>query len=141
MGLGFERQLPAFGGFRGIRRTEHDEARNGAECCELLHRLVGGAIFAEADRVMRQHMDDADAHQRGEADRRAAIIREDQEAAAIGDETAMQRNAVHCGGHAVLADAVMHVAAGEIGRSDRLHLAGLGVVGGRQVGRTADRLR
>jgi hypothetical protein len=53
----------------------------------------------------------------------------------------MQRDAVHRSGHAVLADAPVHVAAGEIVGVIELHLAGLGVVRRRQVGGAAERFR
>ena len=86
-------------------------------------------------------MDDALAHQRGEADRRPAVVGEHQERAGIGNDAAMQRHAVHRGSHAVLADAVVDVAAAEIGGRDRLHALGARVVGAGEVGRTADHLR
>ena len=54
------------------------------------------------------------AHQRGEPDRRARIVGEGEERAAIGNEAAVQRDAVHRRRHGVLAHAVMDVAAGEI---------------------------
>ena len=53
----------------------------------------------------------------------------------------MQRHAVHRGRHAVLADAVVDEAAGEIRRRDRLHRLGLGVVRAGEIGRAADHLR
>ena len=67
---------------------------------EMLDRLMGRAVLAEADGVVRHHMDDADAHQRRQPDRRAAVIGEGQEGAAIGNEAAMQRDAVHRRRHA-----------------------------------------
>ena len=87
------------------------------------------------------HVDDALAHQRGEPDRRAAVIGEHQERAGIGDDAAMQRHAVHRGGHAVLADAVVDEAAGEIGGRHRLHRLGARVVGAGEIGRAADHFR
>ena len=53
----------------------------------------------------------------------------------------MQRHAVHGRRHAVLAHAVVDEAAGEIGRRDRRHRLGLGVVRAGEVGRAADHLR
>ena len=76
-----------------------------------------------------------------EADRRAGIIGEDQEGAAIGDHAAVQRHAVHRRGHAELADAVIDVAAGIIRRGQRLDVLGFGVVRAGEVGRAADRRR
>ena len=86
---------------------------NSAQRGEMLDRLVRRAVFAEADRVVRHHMDDALAHQRGEPDRRPAVIGEDQEGAGIRNDAAVQRHAVHGRGHAVLAHAVMDEAAGD----------------------------
>ena len=52
----------------------------------------------------------------------------------------MKRQAIHRGGHAMLAHAIMDIAAAIMfGGDERLGL-GLGVVGGREVGRAADQL-
>ena len=139
--MAFERELPAFRRLRGVGRAEDEEVRDGAQRGHVLDRLVRRAVLAKADGIVRQHVDDADAHQGCKADRRTAIVREDQEAAGIGDEAAVQRHAVHRRRHAVLAHAVVDVAAGEVGRGDRLGLAGLGVVGAGQVGGAADGFR
>ena len=113
---------------------------NGAQRRHMLDRLVRRAVLAEADRIMRHHEADPEAHQRGEPHRRPGIVGEHQEGAAIGDHAAMERHAVHGRRHAVLANAVMHVAAGIVGRRDRLGLRRAGVVRAGQVRRTADRL-
>ncbi len=107
----------------------------------MLHRLVRRPVFAEADRIMGHDEDHALAHQRGKPDRRAAIVGEDEEAAAIGDEPAVQSDAVHRRRHAMLAHAIMDVAPGIVGRRDQRHLPGLGVVGAGEVGGAPDELR
>ena len=58
---------------------------------QMLDRLVRRPVLAEPDRIMGHDIDDAQPHQRREPDRRAAIIGEHQEGAAIGDDAAMQR--------------------------------------------------
>ncbi len=63
---------------------------------------------------MGHDVDDADAHEGGQANGVAAIIGEDQECAAIRDQPTMQRNAVHCGGHGVLANAIKDIAPGAV---------------------------
>ncbi len=136
-----ERELPALGRLHRVRRAEDEEVGDGAERRELLDRLVGRTVLAEADRIVGHDEDDPVAHQRGEADRRPAIVGEDEERAAIGDEPAVERHAVHRRRHAVLAHAPADVAPGEVGRRDVLHVLRLGVVRPGQVGRTADRLR
>ena len=107
----------------------------------MLDRLMRRPVLAEPDRVVRHHVDDALAHQRGKPDRRPAIIGEDQERPGVGDDAAMQRHAVHRRRHGVLAHAVMDEAAGIIGRAHRRHALGAGIVGAGEVGRAADHLR
>ncbi len=87
---------------------------------------------------MRHHVDDALPHQRRQPHGAARIVGEHQERAAIGDEAAMQRQTVHRGGHAMLADAVMDVAAAELAGADRRQALGERQIGMGQVGRAAD---
>jgi len=84
---------------------------DGAQRREMLDRLVGRAILAQPNRIVRHYETGAYPHHGGEADRRAAIVREAQERAAIGDEAAVQRDAVHRCRHGVLAHPVVHIAA------------------------------
>ena len=74
-------------------RAHHVEIGDGAERGQMLDRLMRRAVLAEADRVVRHDIDHALLHQRREADRRAAIIGEHEEGAAIGHDAAMQRDA------------------------------------------------
>jgi hypothetical protein len=104
----------------------------------MLDRLVRRPVFAEPDRIMGHHIDDAGAHKRRQPDRRAAIIGKGQKRAAIEDQPAMHGNAVHRGRHAMLAHAIMDVAAGEVAGADLLQILGLGIVRRGQIGRAAD---
>ena len=70
-----QRELPALGRLDAIRRAEHVEVRHGAQRRQMLDRLVRRAVLAEADRVVRHDVDDALAHQRGQADRRRGSSR------------------------------------------------------------------
>ena len=79
---------------------------------------MGRPVFAEADQIVGHDENRPDLHEGREADGRAAVIREAQEGAAIGDQAAVQRDAVHGSGHAVLAHAVMHVSAVVFARLD-----------------------
>ena len=94
------------------RRTGRIVIRPGnrAQRQELLDGLVRRAVLAHADRVVREDVDDRDLHDRGQADRRAAVVAEDQEARAVGPDL-RQRQAVEDRAHGVLADAEMEVAA------------------------------
>ena len=133
-----ERLGPAFGGLDRVGRAPDLQIGDHPQRLDMLDRLVRRAILAEPDRIMRHDIDDARILQRRQADRRAAIIGEDQEGPAIGDDPAVQRHAVHRRGHAELADAVIDVAPGIILGRQRPGRLGLGIVGAGEVGRAAD---
>ena len=133
-------ERPAFQGLDRIGRPEDQEIGDGAQRRQMLDGLMGRPILAQADGIMGHHIDDPLAHQCGEADRRPAIIGEDEEGPAIGDEAAMERDAVHRRGHAMLAHAIIDIAAGIIGRAHRRHVLGLGIVRAGEIGRAADEL-
>src|SRR5205823_598233 len=76
--------------------------------------LVGGAVHALANRVVRPDEDGGGTHEGGEADGGAHVVGEDQERPAEGPDAAVQGHAVQGGGHAVLPDPVVDVAAGGV---------------------------
>ena len=90
---------------------------------------------------MRHDMDHPRAHQRAETDRRAAVIRKDEEGAGIGDDAAMQGHAIHRRSHAMFTYAIVDVAPGPVGRGHRRGGGRFGIVGSGQVGRAADHFR
>ena len=139
--LGQQCQLPAFGGLDRVRRAEHLEVWDRAQRRQMLDRLMRRAILAQADTVMRHDVDHALAHERGQPDRRAAIVGEDEEGRAIRHDAAMKCQTVHGGGHAVLAHPPMHVVAFEVLARDRGVMRGLGVIGAGQIGRAAKQPR
>src|SRR5256885_1312137 len=94
-------------------RAASGASDNSSQRGGMLDRVVRRPVLAAPDGVVRHQVDDALAHQRGEPDRRPAIVGEHQERAGERDDPAMQRHAVHGGRHAVLADAVVDEAAGE----------------------------
>src|SRR5882762_10381773 len=61
--LALDGERPGHGGFRRITRTPQIHVRYGAQAAEVLDRLVGRPVLAEADGVMRVHQDDAQVHQ------------------------------------------------------------------------------
>jgi hypothetical protein len=77
----------------------------------MFHALVRGPVLAQTDAVMREDVDHALLHQGGHADRVAAVVAEGQEGAAVGNQPAVQRHAVHQRGHAELAHTVAQVVA------------------------------
>src|SRR5258707_9952281 len=104
----------------------------------MLDRLMRRSVFAQADGIMRHHMDDAYLNDGGQPNRRTEIIREDEDRPRIGNESAMQGDAVHGRGHAVLAYAIMDEGSGIIARRNLGMVFRLGEVGGRQTRRTAE---
>ena len=103
-----------------VGRAEHQHVRDRAQARQMLDRLVRRAVLAEADRIVRGDEDHPLPHQRRQPQRRPAIVGEHQEGAAIGDDAAMHRHAVHGGDHGVLAHAVADVAAAILAGRDRL---------------------
>ena len=80
---------------------------------ELLDGLVGGAVLAQADRVVRPDVQRRHAHEGAEPDRGALVVGEDQERAGERPGPPVQGDAVHDRGGGVLADAeVQHPAVG-----------------------------
>ena len=65
----------------GVGGTDHPEPRHRAQRRELLDRLVGRAVLADADGVVRPHERDLGLHERGEAHRRARVVAEHEERA------------------------------------------------------------
>ena len=79
---------------RRVGRAEDDEVRDGAQRRQVLDRLVGRAVLAEADRVVRharrstRRPISAESRIAG-----AAVVGEGEEGAAVGDEA---RRAARC---------------------------------------------
>ena len=59
-------------------------ARESRAATQLLDRLMRRAVLADADRIVREDVDDRNLHQRGQPDRRTAVVGEDEEARAEG---------------------------------------------------------
>ena len=100
-----------FGHLVGVGRAKHRQAGHRAGGGELLDRLVGRAVFAEADGVVREHVDHAQVPECREPQRRLEVVEEHEEGGAVGPQ-ARQRHAVAGRGHPVLADPEVEVAAG-----------------------------
>src|SRR5699024_723042 len=133
----------------GVGRAHDRQVRDGPVGGQVLDRLVGGAVLAQADRVVRPHVGGRDLHQRGETDRAAHVVRELEEGASVGTGQPVQGDAGEDRAHAVLADAEVQRAAelvtGELGGAVLLGQEGglalhRGVVRAGQVGAAAPQL-
>ena len=79
-----DRHAPGHGGFHRVGRAPHVQTGESGAGWHVLNGLVRGAVFAQADGVVREHMDHALFHQRGHADGVAAVVAEREEGAAMG---------------------------------------------------------
>jgi hypothetical protein len=86
--------------------------RDRAQAGQLLDRLVRRTVLAQRDAVMGEHVHDVQSHQRGQADRRAHVVGEDEEGRAVGHDSAVRGQAVDDRAHRMLAHAEMQIAAG-----------------------------
>ena len=145
-----EHGLPAGGGLVGVRGAYDVEPGDRPQRGEVLDRLVGRPVLAEADRVVRPHVGDRQPHQRGQPHRGAHVVGEGEEGGAEDAGAAVDGDAVQDRAHAVLADAeVEHPAGVRVGlphlggaglRDERRSVLDGGVVGLGEVGRAAPQL-
>src|SRR5215207_11427329 len=94
-----QHRLPGVRGLVRVAGAQHREVRDRPQRGHVLDRLVGGAVLAEADRVVRPHVDDRGLHHGGQADRAAHVVAEGQERAAVGAGGAVQGDAVEDRAH------------------------------------------
>ena len=80
----------------------------------MFNRLVGRAVFTQANRVVCENVNDALLHQRSHANSVARVIAESQERAAVWNKSAMQGDAVHDRSHPKFAHTVVDVSAGGV---------------------------
>ena len=133
--------LPGDGRLYLVTGAPGAHVRGQTQGGDLLNRLVSRAIFTQTDGVVGVNEDGALLHQGGHAQGVAGVLHEHQEGGAVGDETTVQGDTVHDGGHAELAYTVVDVVAGGIVVGQGLGTGPHGQVGRRQVGRTTHELR
>ena len=118
-------------GLFGVARADHVEVRDAAQCADGFDRLVGRAVFADADGVMREDVEGLELREGRHADRRAEVVGERQERRTRALEDAVVGHAVEDGAHPVLTDTEVEVAPS---RGRDVEVAGvLDVVLGRAV--------
>src|SRR6266850_4625046 len=127
--------LVGFGDFVGVTGTKDEHIGHRAESSELLDWLVGRAVFADADGIVREDEERWNFHESGETHAGAHVVAEIEKG---GGEAAQagEGEAVDGGAHAMFANAEVDVAAlvfvGEEitgAFEDEIGLVGLGEVG------------
>ena len=86
----------------------------------MFNRLVGGAIFALPDTVMRQYVNYTRTLQCRKPDSRTCVIGENKESSTERNDPAVQRHSVHSRSHAELTNTEIYVAPGIIMPSQRM---------------------
>ena len=94
----------------------------------MLDWLMCRTILSQPDRVMRHHMNDTYPHQSRHPDCGPAVICKGQKCSAIGNETAVEGDAIHRGSHCVLTNAVVNITAIQQATSYRLLRLAVGKV-------------
>ena len=144
------RPRPRHAGFRAVGGTEQRHIRNQPERPGLLDRLMRRAVFTEEHGIVGEDEDGWNVHQCREADRRAFVVRENEECCSEGSPRAVERHSIHLSAHRMLPDAEIEVAALE--RIERRRIFGIllrpddvgglldvGLRRGRQVRRATDK--
>ena len=111
MMLQVQDDFPGLGDFIGVAGTQGNQARDRPQAAQVLNGLVGRTIFADANGIVREDVNDRDFHQRRQADGRTRKVREDKESAAIGPDLG-QCHAIKAGAHGEFADAEVEITAG-----------------------------
>ena len=132
------RRPPRNRGFHRIAGSPHRHVGHGAQAAEVLDGLMGRSVLAQADGVVGEDQDAPDPHQRRHAQRVAGVVGEHQEGAAVGNEAAVQRQAVQDRSHGKFAYAEIEVVTGRLFGVEDCRAAVQGVIGACQVRRSAD---
>src|SRR5699024_10546621 len=140
-GVVFDGDLPADRGFHRVARTPDVVAGDVAQAGQVLDRLVGGAVFAQADGVVGVDVDGGRRNQAAHAHGVARVVGKHQEGGVVRHQAAMQRQAGVDGGHAELAHAVVDVVGVRAAFEDVFRAFPDRQVGAGQVGRAADQFR
>src|SRR5215469_12149923 len=104
-----QNDFPRLAHFVCIRRAEYDQPGYGSHMCEMLDRLMGGPIFPHTDRIMSEHIDGREFHQRAQPQRTAHVVNKDEEPRAEWPKLHYAHSVQDCA-HCVLADSEMKIA-------------------------------
>ena len=121
--LARQRVHPRCGRFDRVARPPDVHVGNQAQARRLFDRLVCRAVFAEANRIVREDKNIAQLHERRHPQGVARIIRERQEGAGFRNEAAVQCEPVGDRSHREFTHAEINDIAGAAARSFWFHSA------------------
>src|SRR5215813_14402780 len=103
----------------------------------MFHRLVRWPIFPYSDRIMGEDMNHWNFHQGAQADRRAAVVAEDQKSRSKGSDF-RQGQTIENSTHGVLANAKVEIPPGRIlsAKIPGAFAGQAGLAGGSEIRRT-----
>ena len=128
-------------GFVAIAGADHQHVGDRAQAGQGLDRLVGGAVFTQADRVVGEHVDHAQLTQGREAHATHHVAREHGKGAAVRNQAAaVIGEAIEDRRHGVFAHAEVQVTVGLGAFLETLLPLDVSEVGVGEVGRAADQL-
>ena len=106
----------------------------------MFYGLVGRAVFAQADGVVGEDIDDLLLHQRAKAQGGTHVVGEYQEGGSVGDCAAVDSDAIADGAHSVFAHAEVEIASVEVTRANVALAVQDGQRRGGQVGGAANKI-
>ncbi len=135
-------RLVGTAGLVAVAGADHQHVGDRAQAGQGFDRLVGGAVFAQADGVVGEHVDHAQLTQGREAHGAHHVAREHREGAAVGHQAAaVVRQSIQDGRHGVLAHTEVQVAVGFSTLLETALTLDVGEVGVGEVGGAADQFR
>src|SRR5699024_1462394 len=96
--------------FGAVTRTPNIQIGNKAQAGGMLYGLVRGAILAQPNRIMGEHMHHTLAHERSHTNSVTRIIRKCQKSPTKWNITSMQSYPIHNGSHTDLTYPIINMA-------------------------------
>ena len=135
-----QRHPPRFTHLVSVGWTQHEQVGNAAQRGEMFDGLVRGAVFAESDGIVREHVDGLHTHEPGETNGGTHVVAEHEERTAVRNHAAVQPHAIHDRAHGVLTNAEVHVAAVALRGAERMRPLHVGEVAACEVGAATEQL-
>ena len=135
-----QRNAPSLRGLVGVGRTDNRHVDHRTQRSQLLHRLVGRAIFADTDTIVGEDVDHLQPTERGQAHAGAHVVAEDKEGGTKGQHATVIGHAIDDAAHAMFAHTKIDVAPSKAIRGHVTPTFNCVLVAGRQISAAADQI-